>query len=105
MEYLNEPTVVIPHLLFLDLNMPKKSGLECLAEIKKMEKLKNLTVVIYSTSSHDRDVEDTFLGGANVYLKKPANLTNLKKALLHILTVSWQYQISALNRDNFLLKL
>ena len=68
MKYLNEPSATLPHLLFLDLNMPKKSGLECLIEIKQMERLKNLTVVIYSTSSSEKDIEDTFLSGANVYL-------------------------------------
>lgn len=103
MQYLNKPNAVIPHLLFLDLNMPKKSGLECLIEIKQIEKLKNLTVVIYSTSSSEKDIEDTFINGANVYLKKPAHLTFLKKTLLHILTINWQYHTSGLNRDNFLL--
>ncbi|HSN61655.1 MAG TPA: response regulator [Ferruginibacter sp.] len=105
MKYLNDPSAVIPHLLFLDLNMPKKSGLECLIEIKQMERLKNLTVVIYSTSSSEKDIEDTFINGANVYLKKPAHLTVLKKALLHVLTINWQYHTSGLNRDNFLLQI
>lgn len=103
MDYLKDPSVIVPHLLFLDLNMPKKSGLECLIEIKQIEKLKNLTVVIFSTSSSKNDIADTFLNGANVYLKKPAHLTVLKKALLHILTINWQYHTSGLNRDNFLL--
>ena len=105
MTYLNEPNAVIPHLLFLDLNMPKKSGLECLIEIKKNQRLKNLTVVIYSTSSSEKDMEDTFLNGANVYIKKPAHLTMLKKTLQHVLTLNWQYHTSGLNRDNFLLHL
>ena len=105
MKYLNEPSATLPHLLFLDLNMPKKSGLECLVEIKRMQRLKNLTVVIYSTSSSEKDIEDTFLSGANVYLKKPAHLTVLKKALLHILTIHWQYHTTALSRDNFLLQI
>lgn len=104
MKYLNDPSAAIPHLLFLDLNMPKKSGLECLIEIKRMERLKNLTVVIFSTSSSQKDIDATFINGANVYLKKPAHLTVLKKSLLHVLTINWQYHTSALNRDNFLLQ-
>ena len=105
MTYLNEPLYKPPHLLFLSLDTPKKSSLECLIEIKKMERLKNLTIVIYSTSSSQKDIEDTFLNGANVYLKKPAHLTVLKKTLLHILTINWQYHTSGLNRNNFLLHL
>jgi CheY-like chemotaxis protein len=104
LSYLTAPEVVVPHLLFLDLNMPKKSGLECLIEIRQMERLKNLTVVIYSTSSSDKDMEDTFLNGANIYLKKASDLSLLKKTLLHILTVNWQYHTSAMNRDNYLLQ-
>lgn len=103
--YLQSPSAVIPHLLFLDLNMPKKSGLECLIEIKQMEFLKDLTVVIYSTSSSEKDIEDTFLNGANIYLKKPSDFAVLRKTLLHVLTVNWQYHTSGLNRDNYLLQL
>ncbi len=105
MTYLTDQSVKLPHLLFLDLNMPKKSGLECLIEIKQINRLKNLTIVIYSTSSSEKDMEDTFIHGANVYIKKPAHLTMLKKTLLHVLTINWQYHTSGLNRDNFLLHL
>ena len=105
MEYLKDATHPLPHLLFLDLNMPKKSGLECLKEIKQIERLKNLTVVIFSTSTSQNDIEDTFLNGANIYIKKPAHLTVLKKILSHILTLNWQYHTSGLNRENFLLQL
>jgi CheY-like chemotaxis protein len=102
---LQSPTAVIPDLLFLDLNMPKKSGIECLIEIKQMQFLNDLTVVIYSTSSSEKDIEDTFLNGANIYLKKPSDLAVLRKTLLHLLTVNWQYHTSGLNRDNYLLQL
>jgi len=105
MKYLNNPSTKLPHLLFLDLNMPKKSGLDCLLEIKQIERLKHLTVVIYSTSSSEKDIEDTFLHGANIYIKKPAHLTVLKKTLLHVLTLNWQYYTSGMNRDNFLFHL
>lgn len=103
LKHLHDSNSVIPHLLFLDLNMPKISGLACLVEIKQMEWLKNLTIVIYSTSSSDKDIEETFLNGANIYLNKPSHFTVLKKTLLHILTINWQYHTSGLNRDNFLL--
>lgn len=105
MEYLNDPSTKIPDLVFLDLNISKKSGLECLIEIRKIKQLKNLTIVIYSTSSSEKDMEDTFVNGANVYIKKPAHLTVLKKLLSQVLTINWQYHTSGLNRDNFLMQL
>ena len=105
MEYLNKTFTKIPHLVFLDLNMPKKSGLECLIEIRKIDRLKNLTIVMYSTSSSEKDMEDAFVNGANIYIKKPAHLTVLKKLLAQVLTINWQYHTSGLNRDNFLMQL
>lgn len=105
MDQLNDLSSPLPDLLFLDLNMPKKSGLECLQEIKKIDRLKNLTVVIYSVSSSEKIIEDCFVHGANVYIKKPAHLTVLKKILANVLTINWQYHTSGLNRDNFLMQL
>lgn len=105
MKYLNNDTSKLPHILFLDLNMPKRSGLECLIEIKKNERLKDITIAIYSTSSSQKDIENTFLNGANIYIKKPVHLTMLKKILSHVLAINWQYHTSGLNKDNFLLQL
>ena len=105
MKHLIDESVKLPHILFLDLNMPKKSGLECLIAIKKIDRLKDITIAIYSTSSSQKDIEDTFVNGANIYIKKPAHMTMLKKILMHVLAINWQYHTSGLNRDNFLLKL
>ena len=105
MNYLTLPNSILPDILFLDLNMPFKSGLECLYEIKANEKLKNIAIAIYSTSASDEDVEATFVSGANIYIKKPSNFDALKKILNEVITINWQYQTSGLNRDNFLLKL
>lgn len=105
MDYLNDENSILPELLFLDINMPKKSGIECLEEIKANPKFKNISIAIYSTSSSDEHVEDTFVKGANVYIKKPNDFNQLKKVLSEVVTVNWQYQTSGLNKDNFLLKI
>ncbi len=105
MEYLNQQDAIMPHLLFLDLNMPRKSGIECLKEIKANSKFKNITIAIYSTSASEEDIEDTFVKGANIYIKKPSDFKKLKKVLSNVVTRNWQYETSGLNRDNFLLRL
>lgn len=105
MEHLNNPDNKLPDILFLDLNMPKKTGKECLIEIKKTERLKNLIIAIYSTSSSDEDIEDTFIEGANIYIKKPSDFNALKKIINEVITLNWHYHTSGLNRDNFLLSL
>lgn len=105
MQYLLQPGISLPEIVFLDLNMPIKDGMECLKEIRRTETLKNLCVAIYSTSSSEQDIEDTFVNGANIYINKPNSFTALKKALGRALKLNWQYHTSALNRDNFLLRL
>src|SRR6187200_2035733 len=82
----------LPHLLFLDLNMPLKSGLECLTEIRAHPCLRELTVAIYSTSSSSEDIENTFIKGANVYINKPSDFNQLVKILSDVITINWQYQ-------------
>ena len=105
MNYLTQSDTVMPHVLFLDLNMPCKTGLDCLNEIKRMTHLKDIAIAIYSTSSSEEDIEETFVRGANVYIKKPNDFAALKRVLSEVITINWQYQTSGLNRDNFLLSL
>ncbi|HSY60532.1 MAG TPA: response regulator [Cytophaga sp.] len=105
MNFLNQPNAVLPHILFLDLNMPGKTGMDCLREIKDIDRLKDIAIAIYSTSASDEDIEETFVQGANIYIKKPHEFTALKKILEDVITINWQYHTSGLNRDNFLLSL
>jgi CheY-like chemotaxis protein len=105
MDFLKSKENELPDVLFLDLNMPRKSGMECLVEIKSDERLKDIAIVIYSTSASENDIEETFVKGANVYLQKPSDFAVLKKLLSEVIIINWQYQTSGLNRDNFLLSL
>ncbi|RED26335.1 response regulator receiver domain-containing protein [Flavobacterium cutihirudinis] len=105
MDHLNNADNKLPDILFLDLNMPKKTGKECLIEIKKSDRLKDIIIAIYSTSSSEEDIEDTFIQGANIYIKKPSDFNTLKKIINEVVTVNWHYHTSGLNRDNFLLRL
>jgi CheY-like chemotaxis protein len=105
MQYLADPTVILPHVLFLDLNMPCKGGMDCLLEIKTEEKYKDIAIAIYSTSATEDDIEEAFVNGANIYIKKPSDFSNLKKVLSDVITINWQYHTSGLNRENFLLSL
>jgi CheY-like chemotaxis protein len=105
MAYLFEPSTILPNILFLDLNMPRKNGFECLLEIRKETKFNDMAIAIYSTSSSEEDIENTFVHGANIYIKKPSDFATLKKVLSEIVTVNWQYQTSGLNKENFLMRI
>jgi len=105
MEYLNNDAPSFPNVLFLDLNMPRKSGMECLKEIKQNPKFNDIAIAIYSTSASEEDIEKTFVMGANIYIKKPNDFNQLKKVLSEVVTLNWQYHTNGLNKDNFLLRL
>lgn len=105
MEYLNNPDGELPHIVFLDLNMPRKGGIECLREIRNDINLKDLSIAIYSTSASEEDIEDTFIKGANVYIKKPNDFNTLVKVLGEVIMINWQYHTSDLNKENFVLSI
>ena len=105
MDYLLHEENELPTLLFLDLNMPRKSGMECLNEIKNIPRLKDIVIAIYSTSSSEKDIEQTFYSGANVYMKKPNDFGKLKELLNKIVTSVNVYSDPPFNIANFLLKI
>lgn len=105
MDYLNCNDSKNPDLIFLDLNMPIKNGMQCLKEIKSNTKLKDIIIAIYSTSSSEQDIEATFVNGANIYINKPNSFGELKKAISKVLKINWQYHTSNLNRDTFLFRI
>jgi CheY-like chemotaxis protein len=105
MEWLNCVTNPLPHFLFLDLNMPRKNGLECLREIRSDKRIKDIFVAIYSTSDNEKDMEETFLNGANVYIAKPSDYNVLKQLLYKAVSATLIYEGNTFNRNNFLLRI
>lgn len=92
MNYLFENSENLPDVLFLDLNMPRKNGFESLCEIKENEKLKNLPVVMFSTSfprdpNYEKDMrEQLFRIGAYHFIRKTHDFRDLKKEIEIALT-------------------
>ena len=105
MNYLNQPDILMPNMVFLDLNMPVKSGMECLIEIRRNNRLKDLAIVIYSTSASEEDIEEAFVNGANIYIKKPNDFSLLKASLARVISLNWQYHTLGLKKENFLLSI
>lgn len=74
---------IVPDVIFLDLNMPVMSGMEFLEKIKKKETLKNIPVIIFSTSQL-QDIRSKALSqGAHDFITKPSDFNELKKILSH----------------------
>jgi CheY-like chemotaxis protein len=69
MNYLSENPEQLPDVLFLDINMPRKNGPECLSEMKQNEKLRDLPVILFSTSNSRDKISTLFNTGAHIYIK------------------------------------
>lgn len=103
LDYLLEPsTVNLPHILFLDLNMLCLKYENCLKDIRKNAKFQDMSIAIYSTSNSEKDIQETFIGGANIYITKPNDYEILKKSLREVLKINWQFHTSGLSKDTFL---
>ncbi len=102
MDYLNNDKISLPHLIFIDSDMPLKQGVECLQGIRNNIRFKDVVLAIYSNSPFGKDVEDAMVIGANVYLRKPDNYAALKKVLTEVMTLYWQYNTSGFNKEMFI---
>ncbi|HDI11474.1 MAG TPA: response regulator [Candidatus Acetothermia bacterium] len=76
-----------PNLILLDLNLPKKNGLEVLEEIKKDEKLRKIPVVVLTVSESEEDMVRAYDSGASGYLQKPTHVEDFEKLLQTV----WEY--------------
>ena len=77
-----------PDYIFLDLNMPCMNGKQCLSQIKKLDFLSNIPVIIYSTSSDQKDRTETEQLGAAHYIVKPNTVSALADVLARFFSVS-----------------
>jgi len=105
MEYLLKSAIIMPEILFLDLNMPRKNGFECLEEIKNNTALKDIFIVIYSTTESQKEIDTVFEQQANLFIKKPNSFTELKNILSQVLTIDLKKEFSNQTKDQFIFQL
>jgi len=103
MQLISSKEVPLPDAIFIDLNMPRKSGIECLEEIKTLDKFINLPIFIYSTALNREVVDLLYEKGAHYYICKPAEFDNLKKILSKAITIIAQNKSTQPPRGDFIL--
>jgi CheY-like chemotaxis protein len=82
---LNQSSSTLPDYIFLDVNMPIMGGWECLKKIKANPILKDLPVIVYTTSSDASEIELFRKMGAEAFITKPSTFKQLVKTLKKIL--------------------
>lgn len=88
----------IPDIIFLDINMPGKDGLQCLKEIKMQDgDLKRVKIIMLSTSSDPEDIETAEVFGASFYAVKPSSFDVMKLFLKEVINMDWNLE----NRRKF----
>lgn len=95
-----QATEVLPDAIFLDLNLPRKSGSECLTEIKNTPALKQIPVVIFSTSYDPEKANLLYDTGAHYYICKPSDFEELKVVVNRAITLLSKNNMQA-TRENF----
>jgi chemotaxis family two-component system response regulator Rcp1 len=86
LDYLRNANAPRPHLVLLDLNLPRKDGREVLADVKEDPDLRRIPVVVLTASSADEDVARSYDLHANCYIKKPVGLSSLMEVVASIET-------------------
>jgi len=84
----NEETKTIPELILLDLNLPKVNGLEVLKRLKSDQNTSHIPVIVMTSSDEGSDVQNSYLFGANSYIRKPVDFQDFL-SLISRLTVYW----------------
>lgn len=100
---LREDTDENPDVIFLDINMPRKTGIEVLKEIKSDSTIKEVTVIMYSTSSNPDYIKQAKEFGASYYFIKPSDFTTLKQALLKALSINLKNYNALVNTSEFMI--
>ncbi len=93
----------LPDLLFLDLNMPRKNGFDCLKEIRGSKRLHFLPVIILSTSVEENMVNVLYANGADYYICKPNEFSQLVSVIRVALTKTSETDHPRASRKEFLL--
>lgn len=79
----------LPDLLFLDLGMPCKNGVQCIKDIREQRAYDSMPIVVFSINDDDLAIQSAYGYGANLYIVKPEEYSSLKAVLQKVLTMNW----------------
>ena len=98
MLYLNDK---IPDIIFLDINMPLRNGIECIKSIRELKQFRHLPVVAYSSAFNVEEINKAYAFGAHLYLIKPTRFSFLIEDLNHLFALDWT-EPNIITSDHFI---
>ncbi len=78
-----------PDLIFIDLNMRRKTGLQLIREIRSHSIFTNIKLIVFTTSNQFEHIESTYQAGANLYIEKPWKFSEWKKIIAKAIELNW----------------
>jgi CheY-like chemotaxis protein len=81
---------LIPDILFLDINLPCKDGVACIAEIRRNSEYNNLPVIMYTSFKSKQYIDRCYQSGANFYIVKGNTINELAEKLKRIFSIDWK---------------
>ncbi|MGQ2985127.1 response regulator [Flavobacterium sp.] len=103
MEHLHQPPDPQADIIFIDLNMPMRSGIECLQDIRSHLSLKDSVVIMLTTSNHQNDIETSYGHGANFFITKPSSFSDLCGLINKALRSVAEHGVQQPAREDFVL--
>ena len=91
-----------PDLVFMDINMPYKDGLEALTEIRSIQKFKSLPLIIYSTTKNEDSINACYEKGADMFVIKPDDFDELVDVVKKVCRYDWKNYMRPV-RDSFVI--
>jgi CheY-like chemotaxis protein len=87
LEYLTKADISKPALILIDLNMPRMGGIEAVEKIKANDKLRDIPIIVLTTSDDEETIVKSYCSGVNSYIRKPMSFSELE----HIVNIIGQY--------------
>ena len=104
MMHLNNRKTEVPHLLFFEVNRNSYAWIADIKAIRKDSKYNNLSIAIYDSNASITE-EESFVAGANIYIRKKKDSDELKRILKKVLIIDWQYFSGKFKRDTYMLSI
>lgn len=93
----------IPDVLFLDINMPVKDGIECLQLLRNERKYDKVPILIYSTSVNKADIDKAYQHGANYFIVKPNAIDDITNIIKKLISMGKEALLAVPPREEFVI--